>query len=645
MAINIPIITSFSDAGIGAAEKVFKKFGKTGALVGAAVTAAFGAAAVGISKALQAAAEDQKSVALLEKQLKNTVGATKSMVGATEDFIGKMQFASGVADSQLRPSLATLVRGTGDLTQAQDLLGLALDISAGANVDLESASLALAKAQNGNLGALTKLGIALDPAIIKSKDFTLAQKELEKQFSGASTAAANTFEGQLKRLGVVFDEVQESIGYAILNNRYFKDALERLPGAAQAAIDALGKKGIGGAFDAFVENMGITGLYIQKFGLAVELTFAKMKKGVYDALNNMTFGIARLLGVTEQMGETLGELGLTQVQELELKFNSVVLAIDYTKAAMRATEAEAARLGEQADTLAPKVTGVTTAFEGMGAGAGGASKKISELYDTIKDKLTTALDDAKGQLQNAQEAFADFGKNVSDGIKEGFSFADAKEAGTETGGGFLAGLKGQVAGVKQYATNVDTLLQRGLSQDALSQVLQAGADAGAAIAAELVAGGQDAITGPDGVNALVSTVQEVADKLGLDTAGRFYQAGVDQGTALVAGLESVLAKYEKILANPKLTTKRLENLLEQAQTDISFTKITAGQTVATPAPTAAQINSMQEHKAMRGGTTNYTVNVNGGMATSAEIGRVTQDGLRALARQNGPLDIPIVGFR
>jgi hypothetical protein len=137
----------------------------------------------------------------------------------------------------------------------------------------------------------------------------------------------------------------------------------------------------------------------------------------------------------------------------------------------------------------------------------------------------------------------------------------------------------------------------------------------------------------------------VADKLGLDTAGRFYQAGVDQGQALVAGLESVLAKYEKILKNPKLTTKRLESLLGQAQTEVAFTQITAGQTIATPAPTAAQMTSIAEHQAMRGVTQNFTVNVTGGMATSAEIGRVTQDGLRALARQNGPLDIPIAGFR
>lgn len=645
MAINIPIITSFSDAGIGAAEKVFKKFGKTGALVGAAVTAAFGTAAVGITKALQAAADDQKSVALLEKQLRNSVGATNAMVSATEQFIGKMQFASGVADSQLRPALATLVRGTGDLAQAQDLLGLSLDLAAGANVDLESASLALAKAQNGNLGALTKLGIALDPAIIKSKDFARAQEELQKQFGGASAAYADTFEGQLKRLGVVFDEVTESIGYAILNNRYFRDALDKLPGAAQAAVDAFGKGGVAGAFDAFVKNMGITGLYIQKFTLAGELAFARMKLRIENTIMGLTLGFSRFIGITGDMGETLGELGLTQVQELELRFGSLLRQIDEVTAAMKADEAAAARLAGQADALKPKVDGVTTAFDGMGGGAGGATKKVNELYGVIKDKLNQALDDAKQQLSDAEQAFTDFGKNVASGISEAFSFGDAKDAGEETGAGFLAGLRDQVAGVKQYATNVNTLLQRGLSQDALTAVLDAGSEAGAAIAAELVAGGQEAITGPNGVNALVATVQDVADKLGLDSASRFYQAGVDQGKALVAGLESVLAKYEAILKNPNLSTKRLNALLQQAQTDIAFTQITAGQAVATPAPTPAQMQSIAEHQAMRGVTQNYTVNVQGGLATAAEIGKVTNDGLRAFARQNGPLDLPIAGFR
>jgi hypothetical protein len=280
----------------------------------------------------------------------------------------------------------------------------------------------------------------------------------------------------------------------------------------------------------------------------------------------------------------------------------------------------------------------------MGSGAGGASKKVNELYDTIKDKLADALENAKTQLGDAQTAFADFGKNVASSISDAFNFGDAKDAGDETGAGFLAGLADQVAGVKQYANNVDLLLTRGLSLDALQAVLAAGGQAGAAIAEELIAGGQEAITGPGGVNELVATVQGVADKLGLDSASRFYKAGVDQGTALVKGLESVLVKYEKILKNPNLSTKRLNALLEQAQTDIAFTQITAGQTIATPAPSAASAANIAEHQAARGGN-NYTVNVNGGMATAAEIGRAANDGLKAFARQNGPLDLPIAGFR
>jgi ElaB/YqjD/DUF883 family membrane-anchored ribosome-binding protein len=335
---------------------------------------------------------------------------------------------------------------------------------------------------------------------------------------------------------------------------------------------------------------------------------------------------------------------LIDVDKLKGQFDGFINGISQVdaKLANNAYFAELAtlnteKLGKGAAAAAPEV-------EKVGDAAGGAAKKVSELYDVIKDKLKTALDEAKDQLKDAQDAFTDFGKTVSDGIKQGFSFSDAKEAGVETGAGFLDGLRDQVAGVKQYAANVDLLLQRGLSQQALSEVLNAGAEAGAAIAAELVAGGQEAITGPNGVNALVSTVQGVADKLGLDSAGRFYQAGVDQGQALVAGLESVLAKYEKILKNPNLSTKRLNALLQQAQTDIAFTQITAGQTIAAPAPTAASAASMAEHQASRNGNT-YVVNVNGGMATAAEIGRVTNDGLRAFARQNGPLELPIAGFR
>jgi hypothetical protein len=57
------------------------------------------------------------------------------------------------------------------------------------------------------------------------------------------------------------------------------------------------------------------------------------------------------------------------------------------------------------------------------------------------------------------------------------------------------------------------------------------------------------------------------------------------------------------------------------------------------------LQSIAEAKAARASSAPITVNVNGGMATSAEIGRVVADSLKAFTRQNGPLEVPTVGYR
>ena len=52
-------------------------------------------------------------------------------VAAVEDYITQTSMAAAVSDEELRPALATLARGTGDLETAQKGLGLALDVAAG----------------------------------------------------------------------------------------------------------------------------------------------------------------------------------------------------------------------------------------------------------------------------------------------------------------------------------------------------------------------------------------------------------------------------------------------------------------------------------------------------------------------------------
>jgi hypothetical protein len=76
--------------------------------------------------------------------------------------------------------------------------------------------MALSKAYNGNLGALTRLGVPLDASIIATKDFNAAQTELTRLFGGAAKANTETYAGQLAIVTERFGEMKESIGVALL---------------------------------------------------------------------------------------------------------------------------------------------------------------------------------------------------------------------------------------------------------------------------------------------------------------------------------------------------------------------------------------------------------------------------------------------
>ena len=223
-AIIARIITQYSAKGSKQAQKDITKLGKdfdrfakkTAKAFGvaAAASAAF-AAKIG-TDAVRAAMDDQKSQALLASTLRNTVGATDAAIASTEQYITLLQKEVSVADDELRPALATLARATGDVASAQALLGTALNVSAGTGKDLQTVSLALAKASNGNLGALTRLGIQLDADTIKSKNFDKALVVLNKTFKDQADVRAKTLEFRLKGLNIAYGEILETLGYALL---------------------------------------------------------------------------------------------------------------------------------------------------------------------------------------------------------------------------------------------------------------------------------------------------------------------------------------------------------------------------------------------------------------------------------------------
>jgi hypothetical protein len=217
-----------------------------GAAAFLAVGAAAGAMAIKIGiDAVKAAVEDEKAQKSLAITLKNTTKATDAQVKAVEDFIDKTARATGVADDQLRPSLDRLLRSTQDITKAQKLQTLALDISAGTGKDLATVTEALGKAYDGNLGALKRIGVPLDENIVKTKDFDAATKALSETFAGQADAAAETFAGRMARIKIAIDEAKEQLGQALLPllERFAKFATEQLAPALQGLVDGLTRKG------------------------------------------------------------------------------------------------------------------------------------------------------------------------------------------------------------------------------------------------------------------------------------------------------------------------------------------------------------------------------------------------------------------
>ena len=633
MAINIPIVTAFTDKGIKEAEKAFGSFGKTGVLVGAAFAAVSTAVVAGLGMSVKAAAEDQRSQELLEKQLYNTLAASEKTTKATEDFVGQMELATGVADNQLRVALGNLVRSTGDLTTAQDLLELSLDISTATGKDLESVSIALAKASMGQFTALGKLGIPLDDNIKKTKDFGKVQEALDKQFGGASAAAAETFGGQLDRLGTVWDNLTESIGYAIINNKYVKDALGLLPDAADKAIKAFGEQGLGGALDVFLDNMGIVGAYIKLWAASVVREYNQMAVRANNALQLLTFGLIQLVpGYRKAMKEVESNIlnaGL-QMQASQMFIDDLTNAMNDQADQTRRTATESERWSQYVESMGITAKVTTEEVKGLGGGAAKADPKIKAMADRVKEaadalnkQLNDALDKAKTGLADAQSAFDDFGSSVSDGLKSAFSFADAKTGGDETGKGFLAGLQDQVAGIQVYSDDVKTLLAMGLSQDSLKAVLDAGGESGAAIAKELIAGGANAIIK---TNQLVDSAKVAADLIGNLAAKQWYGAGVSNAQSYLQGVEAAFDEAQKRLGKKGLKLPDIKG-------------IAASFDLAVNGPSVIPINTRPEQGGgIPGG--GVVINVNGVMSNAA-TGQAVVDSLTEYTRVYGPLNLAI----
>ena len=193
--------------------KTLGDFGKKAVAAFAVVGAAATAFAV---QSVKNALADESAQRKLAETLRASTAATEQQITAVGEWIDTTSIAVGVTDDVLRPAFSRLVRSTNDVSQAQDLLNLALDISVATGKPLEAVSNALGKAYDGNATSLGRLGLGLDANLIKSKDTDAIFQQLTTTFGNFAENEALTTEAQFRRVGIAIDEAKESIGAALL---------------------------------------------------------------------------------------------------------------------------------------------------------------------------------------------------------------------------------------------------------------------------------------------------------------------------------------------------------------------------------------------------------------------------------------------
>ena len=294
------------------------------AFLGLATAVGTAAFAIGVS-AVKAAIEDEKAQVSLAQTLRNTTKATDQQIAATEDYIDATARATGIADDQLRPSLDRLVRSTQDVTKAQKLQQLALDIAAGTGKDLAAVTEALGKAYDGNLGALKRIGVPLDENIVKTKDFDAAVIALSETFAGQAAAAAETFAGRMQRVQIAVDEAKEQIGFALLPfmEKLAKFVTDNLVPALEGLVNGLTRSGKQGLTKAFYD----AGTGAVTFGYDLESTEGQAYL-LGEQIRQLGDALGKLLAIDPNSGESL----------LIKLIDSLTKIIEKTEAAVRAFE-------------------------------------------------------------------------------------------------------------------------------------------------------------------------------------------------------------------------------------------------------------------------------------------------------------------
>ena len=573
-----------------------KSFNMLGAAAGVAGVAVAGLAAKMLVDGVQAAIEDEKAAAKLAQTMTNLGLAHDTK--PVEGMIDAMQRQYGVADDELRPAMDRLLRSTKDVDQATGALKLAMDISAGTGKDLSTVTAALGRAYDGSTTSLSRLGAGIDQAVLKTGNMKLITESLSKTFQGQAQTAANTYEGQIKRLGIGFDELKESLGYGFLgalNNtndatgdmmttfKNLEPIMKTFGGEVGKSFIGIGKLAgvlstVTDKFDDFGFSLDSNNLLMQAItrtaygyinplgalGSTAESNTAKVNEGT--AAWGRYWAAASGTGYVPMASVPKGGTS----DEAKSWFDNYYNVNRSSQEALRRGQQQSGSLYEEF----AKGLGL-----GGGGGGGGGTAAIKEKVKPagiaivdgliegielgkakISDSARSLLDKHVSAINEAVNAKREYMKRISEDFVGMLDFSAAADKAAESGKSIVDEFVAQSERIKDFGRNMQILLNAGLNDTSWNQIYAMGAENGAKIASALVDGNMAENIAR--TNDAVGSVKDMGLAIGKESADTFMQVGIDNAIYM-------LKKFmEEILPEGK-TRKKLMKAMNELATDLN----------------------------------------------------------------------------
>jgi hypothetical protein len=193
---------------------VWSRMGSAISSTGAKI--ASGLAAAGVTHwlmgSVQAADQAEVTMKKLQTSVQATGGDWNAYSKAMQDVVTRQMQISAYSGVDLRNALSTLTQITGSASKGLNLLGLATDLARAKSMDLGRAALLVGKVAAGNTSALARYGIVLKKGATTQERLAAMQK----RFAGQAKAYGDTSAGAQDKFKNALLALQTTVGTALL---------------------------------------------------------------------------------------------------------------------------------------------------------------------------------------------------------------------------------------------------------------------------------------------------------------------------------------------------------------------------------------------------------------------------------------------